>query len=304
MDNPKYSVRDKVAIISGSSRGIGAETAIRLAKEGCHVVILGKTDAPHDTLKGTIHETAELAKLYGVEALPIACDIRDDEQISNVIDKVAGKFGQLDYLINNASAVYLHDTLKVTPKQYDLMMDVNVRGTYMLSKACIPLMKHSKNPHILTYSPPLVMDAQFFFSHGAYTMSKFGMSMTTLTMSHEFFHDNIAVNSLWPRTIIYTAAMERLGQGKIAKEYMRKPVIMADAAYAILKKPTQICSGTFMIDDLVLQAEGVTNFDQYSYMKGHTLLQDLFVPHDTPPPPQGVMVQNINFANFGTEEPH
>ena len=210
--------------------------------------------------------------------------------------EVIQHFGRIDYVVNNASAIYLSGTSKTTMKQFDLMFDVNVRGTYMLSRACIPYLKQSENAHIITFAPPLVMDASYFHSHVAYTMSKYGMSMCTLGMSHELYHEGIAVNSLWPRTAIYTAAMERIGAGAIPKEYMRKPEIMADAAYAILRKPNLVATGTFLIDDLVLQAEGVRNFDQYAYQAGHTLLQDLFLPHDLPPPPQGVSVKNVNFS--------
>ncbi|MEM6603560.1 MAG: SDR family oxidoreductase [Pseudomonadota bacterium] len=290
----KYSVKDKVAIVSGSSRGIGKEVALKLAEEGCHVAILAKTDKPHPTLEGTIHMTAEAVQKNGVEALPIVCDIRYEEQIDKAINQIIAKFGRIDYVINNASAIYLTDTQETTAKQFDLMFGVNVRGTYLLSRAAIPFLKQSPNPHIVNFAPPLVIDAVNFYSHLPYTMSKYGMSMCTIGMAHEFFHDNIAVNSLWPRTIVKTAALDRVGAGAISDKYARKPRIMADATYAILKKPSQAATGTFLIDDLVLQADGVKDFDQYACEAGHPLIADLFLPHDLAPPPAGVIVQSFN----------
>ena len=289
----KYSVHGKIAVISGASRGIGAKIAETLAKLGCHIAILAKTDTPHPTLGGTIHTTAETVRKAGTEALPLVCDMRSETDIMTAVDKIIAKFGHIDYLINNASAIFLGGTCETSMKQFDLMYQINVRGTYMLSRACIPFLRLSQNAHIVTFSPPLTMDATYFYPHLAYTLSKYAMSMCTLGMAHEFYHDNIAVNSLWPRTAIHTAATDHLCKGTISKDHMRKTDIMADAVHAILTKPAQACTGAFLIDDLVLMAEGVKNFDKYAYKPHTPLMQDLFLPYDLPAPPAGVTVQNF-----------
>ncbi|MFT6072867.1 MAG: citronellol/citronellal dehydrogenase [Alphaproteobacteria bacterium] len=286
------TLQDKVAIISGASRGIGAQTALTLAKHGCHVVITGKTSEPHPTLDGTIHTVAKQCQEFGVQALAIQCDVRNEDDINKVTMETAKKFGKIDILINSASAIYLHDTTKVTSKEFDLMHDINVRGTYLMSKSAASFLKLSDNGHIVNFAPPLALNAGYFHKHTAYTMSKYAMSMCTLGMSHEFYHDNIAVNSLWPRTVIKTAATDRLiNNTKISDKYMRKATIMADAVMHIVTKPAKVCTGCFLIDDLVLMGAGVTDFDQYAHEGSTVLLQDLFLPHDLPPPPEGITLK-------------
>jgi citronellol/citronellal dehydrogenase len=288
-DHYKYpSLKGKVAIISGGSRGIGAATAHALARNGCHVIILGKTDKPHPKLSGTIHSVAqECQELYRIETLALMCDIRNEADILNAVTNTMKKFGQIDILINSASAIQLSNTLETDSKKFDLMMNINIRGTYLMSQACVPFLKFSDNAHIVNFAPPLTMNAFYFNKHLAYTISKYGMSMCTLGMAHEFYHDNIGVNSLWPRTIIKTAAIENLGMDHIVDKVMRKPEIMADAVLEIVTKPAKVCSGSFLIDDLVLAAAGVTDFDQYACEAGNPLMKDLFLPHDLPPMPSG-----------------
>lgn len=285
-------LKDKVAIISGGSRGIGAETARKLAQNGCHVVITGKTAQTHPKLEGTIHSVAEECKSFGVEALPLICDVRDEKQITSVISQTIKQFGQIDILINSASAISLTNSYNTTTKQFDLMHEINVRGTYLMSRHAIPYLKLSDNAHIVNFAPPLTINANFFLHLGPYAMSKYGMSMCTLSMAQEYYHDDIAVNSLWPRTIIKTAATQNLNR-PIPEKYMRKPSIMADAVLEIVSKPTRVCTGCFLIDDLVLTGAGVTDFDQYACEAGNPLIKDLFLPHDLPPPPEGVQLRDM-----------
>lgn len=274
------SLKDKRIFITGGSRGIGLAIAVKAARDGAKIAIAAKTSDPHPKLPGTIFTAAEEINKAGGEALPIQCDIRDEEQIAAAIDQTVSKFGGLDILINNASAINLTPTLATPAKRFDLMFDVNVRGTFLTSQAAIPHLKDSakagRNPHILTLSPPLSMKAKWFKNHVAYTMAKYGMSMCVLGMSEEFRRDEIAVNALWPRTAIDTAALQMIPG--IDTAACRKPEILADAAYEILNKPSKECTGNFFVDDEVLASIGVTDFDKYSVVPGtKDFLLDFFL---------------------------
>ena len=274
------SLKDKRIFITGGSRGIGLAIAIRAAQDGAKVAIAAKTSDPHPKLPGTIFTAAEEINKAGGEALPIQCDIRDEDQIAAAIDKTVSTFGGLDILINNASAINLTPTLATPAKRFDLMFDVNVRGTFLSSQAAIPHLKVSakagRNPHILTLSPPLSMKAKWFKNHVAYTMAKYGMSMCVLGMSEEFRRDEVAVNALWPRTAIDTAALQMIPG--IDTAACRKPEILADAAYEILNRPSKDCTGNFFVDDEVLASIGVTDLDKYAVVPGTTdFLLDFFL---------------------------
>ena len=274
------SLKDKRIFITGGSRGIGLAIAVRAAQDGAKVAIAAKTSDPHPKLPGTIFTAAEEINQAGGEALPIQCDIRDEEQIASAIDKTVKQFGGLDILINNASAINLTPTLATPAKRFDLMFDVNVRGTFLTSQAAIPHLKDSakagRNPHILTLSPPLSMKAKCFKNHVAYTMAKYGMSMCVLGMAEEFRRDEIAVNALWPRTAIDTAALQMIPGIETAA--CRKPEILADAAYEILNRPSKDCTGNFFVDDEVLASIGITDLDKYAVVPGTTdFLLDFFL---------------------------
>jgi citronellol/citronellal dehydrogenase len=274
------SLKDKRIFITGGSRGIGLAIAVRAAQDGAKVAIAAKTSDPHPKLPGTIFTAAEEINQAGGEALPIQCDIRDEEQIASAIDKTVKQFGGLDILINNASAINLTPTLATPAKRFDLMFDVNVRGTFLTSQAAIPHLKDSakagRNPHILTLSPPLSMKAKWFKNHVAYTMAKYGMSMCVLGMAEEFRRDEIAVNALWPRTAIDTAALQMIPGIETAA--CRKPEILADAAYEILNRPSKDCTGNFFVDDEVLASIGITDLDKYAVVPGTTdFLLDFFL---------------------------
>ena len=274
------SLKDKRIFITGGSRGIGLAIAVRAAQDGAKVAIAAKTSDPHPKLPGTIFTAAEEINQAGGEALPIQCDIRDEEQISSAIEKTVMQFGGLDILINNASAINLTPTLATPAKRFDLMFDVNVRGTFLTSQAAIPHLKESakagRNPHILTLSPPLSMKAKWFKNHVAYTMAKYGMSMCVLGMSEEFRRDEIAVNALWPRTAIDTAALQMIPGIETAA--CRKPEILADAAYEILNRPSKDCTGNFFVDDEVLASIGIMDLDKYAVVPGTTdFLLDFFL---------------------------
>ncbi len=274
------SLKDKRIFITGGSRGIGLAIAVKAAQDGAKVAIAAKTSDPHPKLPGTIFTAAEEINQAGGEALPIQCDIRDEEQITSAIEKTVRQFGGLDILINNASAINLTPTLATPAKRFDLMFDVNVRGTFLTSQAAIPHLKESakagRNPHILTLSPPLSMKAKWFKNHVAYTMAKYGMSMCVLGMSEEFRRDEIAVNALWPRTAIDTAALQMIPGIETAA--CRKPEILADAAYEILNRPSKDCTGNFFVDDEVLASIGITDLDKYAVVPGTTdFLLDFFL---------------------------
>lgn len=270
----------KKIFITGGSRGIGLAIALRAARDGASVAIAAKTSDPNPKLPGTIHSAAEEIRAAGGTALPIQCDLRDETQIAAAISQAAETFGGIDILINNASAINLTPTEATPAKRFDLMFDVNVRGTFLTSQAAIPHLRASaeagRNPHILTLSPPLSMKAKWFQHHVAYTMAKYGMSMCVLGMSEEFRKTGIAVNALWPRTAIDTAALQMIPG--IDTATCRTPEILADAAYVILNRVSKDCTGNFFVDDEVLASVGVTNLEKYSVVPGTTdFLLDFFL---------------------------
>lgn len=274
------SLNGKSIFITGGSRGIGLAIAKRAAADGARIAIAAKTTEPHPTLPGTIYSAAEEIRAAGGEALPIQCDIRDEDQIAAAILEAATAFGGIDILINNASAINLTPTEKTPAKRFDLMFDVNVRGTFLTSQAALTHLKLSakagRNPHILTLSPPLSMKAKWFKPHLAYTMAKYGMSMCVLGMAEEFKRDQIAVNALWPRTAIDTAALAMIPG--IDTDFCRTPEILADAAYIILNRPSEECSGNFFVDEEVLASVGITDLEKYSVVPGTTeFLLDFFL---------------------------
>lgn len=255
------SLKGRTIIMSGGSRGIGEAIAIRAAADGANVALLAKTDRPHPKLPGTIHTAAEAIRAAGGNALPLVGDIRDDDFVAEAVAKTVAEFGGIDIVVNNASAIDLSRTEDLSMKKYDLMNDINARGTFLLSKLCIPHLRQSENPHILTLSPPLTLEPRWHGRFTGYTIAKFGMSMVTLGLAGELGGDGIAVNSLWPRTTIYTAATRFVGRAD--ERTSRKADIMADAAYVIFNKPAREYTGQFLIDDDVLAAEGVTDFSTY-----------------------------------------
>jgi citronellol/citronellal dehydrogenase len=265
----------KTLFITGASRGIGKAIALRAARDGANIVIAAKTTESHPKLPGTIHSAAEEIEAAGGKALALQVDIRDETQIADGVARAAEHFGGIDILVNNASAISLTGTLETPMKRFDLMMGVNARGTFATSQACIPHLKRASNPHILMLSPPLSMQPKWFGPHTAYTMAKYGMSMCVLGMSGEFQGDGIAVNALWPRTLIATAALAMIpgvdpGMG-------RKPEIVADAAHAILTRDSRTCTGNFFIDDEVLAQEGIGDLKSYAVDPNKPLLPDLFL---------------------------
>jgi citronellol/citronellal dehydrogenase len=274
------SLKDKVLFITGASRGIGLAIALRAARDGAKVAIAAKTADPHPKLPGTIYTSAKEIEAAGGKALPIVCDIRYEEQVYEAVKKTADTWGGIDICVNNASAISLTDTLSTPMKKYDLMNGINARGTYVTSQACIPHLLKAKNPHILNLGPPLNMKPKWFGSHVAYTIAKYGMSMCTLGMAEEF-RGQIAVNSLWPRSVIATAAVQNLLGGDETARQSRTPDIMGDAAYAIFNKDFRTHTGHFLIDDDVLKAEGVTDLSKYSSTPGVDPLPDFFIePED------------------------
>ncbi|OQM76933.1 SDR family oxidoreductase [Manganibacter manganicus] len=274
------SLKGKTLFISGGSRGIGLAIALRAARDGANVAIAAKTAAPHPKLPGTIYTAAEKIEKAGGKALPIICDIRDETQVEKAVAATVEQFGGIDICINNASAIQLTGTLETDMKRFDLMHQVNMRGTFLVSKMCIPHLRLAKNPHILNLAPPLDMAAKWFKGHVAYTMAKFGMSMCTLGMSAEFAADGIAVNSLWPLTAIDTAAVRNLLGGVSVAQQCRSPEIMADAACAIFNRPSRETTGNFYIDEEVLRAEGITDFSRYAPQATGPLAGDFFVPDE------------------------
>jgi citronellol/citronellal dehydrogenase len=271
------TLKGKTLFITGASRGIGKAIAIRAAQDGANVIIAAKTAEPHPKLAGTIYTAADEIRAAGGQALALVVDVRSEEQIAEAVKKGVETFGGIDILVNNASAISLTSTLTTAMKRYDLMHQVNTRGTFACSQACIPHLLKAENPHILNLSPPLNMDAKWFGPHVAYTMAKFGMSMCVLGMAEEFKSEGIAVNALWPRTVIATAAVENLLGGEAVIKGSRKPEIMADAAHVILTKKSREYTGHFAVDDEVLREAGVTNLDHYAVTPGHELYPDFFV---------------------------
>jgi len=270
------SLRGKTLFITGASRGIGKAIGLRAARDGANIVIAAKTAEPHPKLPGTIYTAAKEIEDAGGKALPLVVDIRFEDQIASAVQKTIETFGGIDILVNNASAISLTDTPATPMKRYDLMHTVNSRGTFACTQACIPHLKSAANPHVLNLAPPLNMNPKWFKNHTAYTMAKYGMSMCVLGHSAELADDGIAVNGLWPRTAVWTSAMEMIG-GSDAAAGSRKPEIMSDAAHVILTRPSRECTGNFFIDDEVLASEGVTDFDQYAMQPGAALFPDFFV---------------------------
>ncbi len=270
------TLQGKTLFITGASRGIGKAIALAAARDGANVVIAAKTKAPNPKLPGTIFTAAQEVEAAGGKALALSVDIRDENQIQTAVQAAVERFGGIDALVNNASAILLAGTLDTPARRYDLMHQVNARGTFLCSQACIPHLARAKNPHILTLSPPLDMRPRWFAPHVAYTMAKFGMSMCVLGMSEELRERGIAVNALWPRTVIATAALNLLG-GEETARHARKPEIVADAARFILLRDSRRCTGNFFIDDDVLREEGVTDLSKYAAVPGNELYPDLFL---------------------------
>ncbi|XP_011207525.2 hydroxysteroid dehydrogenase-like protein 2 [Bactrocera dorsalis] len=273
------TLRGKTVFITGASRGIGKAIALKAARDGANVVIAAKTAEPHPKLSGTIYSAAKEIENEGGKALACIVDVRDELQVRKAVQAAVEKFGGIDILINNASAISLTSTLETDMKRYDLMHNINTRGTFLVTKECLPYLLKSKHGHILNISPPLVMSPHWFSTHVAYTMAKYGMSMCVLGMAEEFRSQGLAVNALWPRTAIYTAAVEML-QGAEASQYSRTPEIMADAAYAILCKNPNTCTGNFFIDEEVLIEEGVQDLKRYARFpeNADNLISDFFLP--------------------------
>lgn len=264
----------KTLLVSGGSRGIGLAIAVKAAADGANVALLAKTAEPHPKLAGTIYTAAEEIEAAGGTALPIVGDVRDEESVAGAVAQTVEKFGGIDIVINNASAIDLSDPESLAMKKYDLMQDINARGSFLLSRTCVPHLRNGSNPHVLTLSPPLTMDPKWFSQHLAYTMSKYGMSMVTLGFAERYREEGIAFNSLWPRTLIATAAVEFIVGGEEAMKRSRTPAIMADAAYEILTRDSREFTGNFCIDDEIL--DGV-DLDQYKASPDAELQIDIFV---------------------------
>lgn len=272
------SLKGKTLFISGGSRGIGLAIALRAARDGANVTIAAKTSEPHPKLPGTIHTAAADIEAAGGRALPVLCDIREEAQVEAAVEKTVAMFGGIDIVINNASAIQLSGTLGTDMKRYDLMNGINARGTFLVSKTCLPHLLKAANPHVLTLSPPLDMSPKWFKNHVAYSMAKYGMSMVTLGMAEEFRGKGVAFNSLWPLTAIDTAAVRNLLGGEAVARISRLPDIMADAAHAVLTRNSTECTGNFFIDEMVLREEGVADFSAYAPGASGPLAADFFVP--------------------------
>ncbi len=270
-------MKGKTYLITGSSRGIGKSIGLRLAKEGANIIVAAKTTEPHPKLEGTIYTAAEEIEAAGGQALALKLDIRDEENLASVIQEGVNKFGGIDGLVNNASAINLSKTESISMKRFDLIHDINVRGSFMASKYCIPYLKKSENPHILNLSPPINLSPFWVGKHLAYTMSKYGMSMVVMGLAQELKKSKIAVNSLWPKTIIGTAAIRNFPNGEQMIKQSRKPTVMADAAFAILSKPSDSTSGNYFIDEEVLASEGVKDFSHYQFDPEQSLIPDFFI---------------------------
>ena len=277
MDNGTGALEGRTVFITGASRGIGKAIALRLAKEGANIIVAAKSVEENPKLGGTIFSAAKEIEEAGGKALAVQCDIRFEEQIKDAVDKAVETFGGIDILINNASAISLMPSEQTTPKQFDLMHDINVRGTFFVSQACIPHLKKSSNAHIITLSPPINLAPKWLKNHVAYTMAKYNMTMIALGLAEELKKYKIASNSLWPKTTIATAAVRNLLGGETLIKMSRNPEIMADAVYYIVSKPSEECTGNSFIDEEVLATEGITDLDHYAVTPGGKLYQDLFL---------------------------
>src|ERR1700730_14206813 len=282
---PKMSLARKTLFITGASRGIGLAIALRAARDGANIAIAAKTSEPHPKLLGTIYTAAEEIERGGGRALPLVVDVRDEAMVKDALGKTAARFGGIDIVVNNASAIQLTPVVDTDMKRFDLMHQVNARGAFVVSKWAIPHLEKAANPHILMLSPPLDMAEKWFAPHTGYTMAKFGMSMVVLGLAGELRPKGIAVNALWPRTTIATAAIRNLLGGEAIMRMSRKPEILADAAYLIFQKPSKSFSGQFLIDDTFLAGEGATDFDRYRADPSQPLSPDFFVPDNNKPPP-------------------
>jgi citronellol/citronellal dehydrogenase len=283
------SLKGKTLLVTGASRGIGLAIALKCARDGANIAIAAKTETPHPKLEGTIYTAAEQIEQAGGRALPLVVDVRDEAAVQSAIDKTVATFGGLDIVVNNASAVSRTPVVDTDMKRYDLMQAINTRGTFMVSKYAIPHLAKAGNPHILMNSPPLDMQEKWFAGSTGYSIAKFGMSLVALGLAGELRDKGIAVNALWPRATIATAAIKNLLGGDRVMRMSRTPAIMADAAYAIFHKPAKGFTGHFLIDDTFLAGEGVTDFEPYRAMAGEPLAGTFFVP-DEPAPPPGVSV--------------
>ncbi len=279
------SLKGKTLFVTGASRGIGLAIALRAARDGANIAIAAKTAEAHPKLKGTIYSAAEEIEAAGGKALPLIVDVRDEANVREAVQRTADTFGGIDICVNNASAISLTGTEQTDMKRYDLMHQINARGTYLVSKACIPWLKQAANPHVLMLSPPLDMQPKWFGNHVAYSMAKFGMSMCVLGMAEEFRDAGIAFNALWPRTAVATAAMEFALGGTDSLQHCRTTEIMSDAAWEIFTRPSRDFTGNFLIDDTFLASCGVTDFEKYRVNPDEVLYPDFFVPDKIAPPP-------------------
>ncbi len=279
------SLKGKTLFITGASRGIGLAIALRAARDGANIAVAAKTVEPHPKLAGTIPSAAAEIERAGGRALPLAVDVRDEASVAAAVRECASVFGGIDICVNNASAINLASTEQIDMRRYDLIQQISTRGTFVTTRACVPLLKRAANPHVLTLSPPLDLNPRWFAPHLAYSLSKYGMSLCMLGMAEEYRAAGIACNALWPRTTIATAAVEFALGGPAMMRRSRKPEIVADAAHVILSRPARECSGRFFIDDSVLYEAGIRDFSAYSVEPGGTLLADLFIARDSAAPP-------------------
>jgi citronellol/citronellal dehydrogenase len=286
------SLKGKTLFITGASRGIGLAIGLRAARDGANIVIAAKTAEPHKKLPGTIYSAAEEVEKAGGQALPLVVDVREPDSVNAAVAAAVENFGGIDICVNNASAIQLSGTLATDIRRYDLMHQVNARGTFLVSRACLPHLLKAQNPHVLMLSPPLDMSPRWFGNHVAYTMAKYGMSMCVLGMAEEFRGQGVAFNALWPRTGIATAAIEFALAGEEGMKHCRTPDIIADAAHAIFNKPSRSCTGNFFIDDVLLYEEGERDFDKYRVDPTKDLMPDFFVPENCALPP-GVSMKAV-----------
>jgi citronellol/citronellal dehydrogenase len=287
------SLAGKTLFITGASRGIGLAIALRAARDGANIAIAAKTEMPHPKLPGTIYTAADAVKQAGGHPLPLLVDVRDEEAVKTALERTVERFGSLDIVVNNASAIQLTTATETDMRRFDLMHQINARGTFMVSKYAIAHLEKADNPHILMLSPPLDIQEKWFAPHTAYSMAKYGMSLVVLGLAGELRDKGIAVNALWPRSTIATAAIRNLLGGEALMRRSRRPEILADAAYAIFKKPAKEFTGHFLIDDSFLSTEGVSDFEPYRVDPREALASDFFVPDDPPPPPGVSVVARI-----------